>query len=331
MRPARYDPTIKWETTLTTNLGLDFGFFSNRITGSVDVYEKKTRDLLSIVDIPSGANFDVQLLKNVGNLENRGAELAMNFVPVQSKTWNWNFGFNVAYNETEITKLIDYTDPAFKGISVSGIAGGTGNNIGRFNVGNAPYVFYVKKQVYDNAGRPIEGLYEDLNRDGIASVTDENDKYFYKKPAPDAIYGFNTSVSYKEFSLGLAGHGMIGNYLYNNFASNNSTERNILNPVQHLGNASTNYLETGFTNNRYLSDYYIENASFFRLDNINFGYDLGKISKGKASMRLNANIQNVFVVTKYSGADPESASSTGVDNNIYPRPRIYNIGANIDF
>ena len=331
LRPAAYDPTIKWETTLTTNLGLDFGFFSNRITGSVDVYEKKTRDLLSIVDIPSGANFNVQLLKNVGNLENRGAELAMNFIPVQSKTWNWNFGFNVAYNETEITKLIDYTDPSFKGLPVGGISGGTGNNIGRFNVGNAPYVFYVKKQVYDNSGRPIQGLYEDLNRDGIASVTDDNDKYFYKKPAPDAIYGFNTSVSYKQVSLGLAGHGMIGNYLYNNFASNNGTERNILNPVQHLGNASTSYLETGFTNNTYLSDYYIENASFFRLDNINFGYDLGKIAKGKASMRLNANIQNVFVVTKYSGADPESASSTGVDNNIYPRPRIYNIGASIDF
>ncbi len=331
LRPAAYDPSIKWETTQTTNLGLDFGFASDRITGSFDIYKKKTNDLLSEVDIPSGANFEVRLVKNVGNLENRGMELAMNFIPVRSKELNWNLGFNVAYNETEITKLIDYTDPNFKGLATSGISGGTGNNIGRYNVGYAPFVYYVKKQVYDQNGRPIEGFYDDLDRNGAVSETDETDKYFYKKPAPDAIFGFNTSVSYKKVSLGLAAHGMLGNYLYNNFASNNGTLRNIQNPVQHLGNASTNYLETGFSNNRYLSDYYIENASFFRLDNINLGYDLGKITRGKATLRLNANIQNVFVITKYSGADPESANSSGVDNNIYPRPRIYTIGANLDF
>ena len=331
LRPAAYDPSVKWETTQTTNLGLDFGFIKNRISGSFDIYQKKTRDLLSVVDIPSGANFDVQLLKNVGNLENRGVELAMNFIPVQKKDWNWSFGFNAAYNKTEITKLIDYIDPNFKGLSVGGIAGGTGNNVGRYNVGYAPFVFYVKKQVYDNNGKPIEGLYDDLDRNGAVNGTDENDKYFYKKPAPDVIYGLNTTVSYKQYSLGLAGHGAIGNYLYNNFASNNGTLRNIQNPVQYLGNASVNYLETGFQNNRYLSDYYIENASFFRLDNINLGYDVGKVAKGKASLRLNANIQNVFVVTKYSGADPESAGSSGVDNNIYPRPRIYNVGASLNF
>ncbi len=331
LRPAAYDPSVKWETTQTINLGLDFGFISNRITGTFDIYQKKTRDLLSIVDIPNGANFDIRLLKNVGNLENRGVELAMNFIPVQQKDWNWSFGFNASYNRTEITKLIDYIDPNFKGLAVGGIAGGTGNNIGRYNVGYAPFVFYTKKQVYDGNGRPIEGLYDDLDRDGAVNGNDDNDRYFYKKPAPDVIYGLNTSVSYKKYSLGLAGHGMIGNYLYNNFASNNGTLRNIQNPVQHLGNASTNYLQTGFTNNRYLSDFYVENAAFFRLDNINLGYDLGKVVKGKANLRLNANIQNVFVVTKYSGADPESANSSGVDNNIYPRPRIYNIGASLNF
>ncbi len=331
LRPAAYDPLVKWETTQTLDLGLDFGFAKNRVSGTVDVYQKKTKDLLSVVPIPAGANFNVELTKNVGNIENRGVEFALNTVPVTNKNLTWNFGFNVAYNKTEITKLIDYTDPNYNGIAVSGISGGTGNNIGRFSIGYAPFVFYVKQQVYDNNGKPIEGLYEDIDRDGVVSETDNNDRYFYKKPAPDAIFGINTSVNFRKISLGLTGHGMAGNYLYNNFASNNGVLRSIQNPVQFIGNASVSYRETQFTNNRYLSDYYIENASFFRLDNINLGYDLGKIARGKASLRINGNVQNVFVVTKYSGADPESANSSGVDNNIYPRPRIYTIGANLDF
>lgn len=329
LRPGAYDKDIKWETTTTTNIGLDFGLFKNRISGTIEAYKKKTKDLLSVVPIAPGANFNIELLTNVGNVENKGLEVSISTTPIKKKNLSWDFGFNVTYNESKITNLLRNPDPNFKGIDVSGISGGTGNNIGKFAVGYAPFVFNVYKQVYDPAtGKPIEGLYEDINRDG---KVDNDDRYLYKKPSADFIYGLNTVLNIKKFSLGLAGHGMIGNYLYNNFNANNGVLRAIKNPINFVANASTNYNETNFSNNQYLSDYYIENASFFRLDNINLGYNFGDWLLRKTNFRLSASVQNVFVITKYSGADPENASSTGVDNNIYPRPRIYSIGANLDF
>ena len=171
-------------------------------------------------------------------------------------------------------------------------------------------------------------MYEDRNRDGSI---DSKDLYYLKKPAPDYLLGFSTQVAYKKWSLGMAGHGSFGNYLYNNFASNNGVLRSIKNPVVFIANGSTSYNATGFANNQFLSDYYIENASFFRLDNINLGYNAGKIFKNNASLRVTANVQNVFVITKYTGLDPENSSSTGVDNTIYPRPRIFSLGCSLDF
>lgn len=329
LRPGAYDKDIKWESTTTTNLGLDFGFLNNRISGTVEIYKKKTEDLLSVVPIAPGSNFDIQLLTNVGNVENKGMEITINTTPIKGRNLTWDFGFNVTYNDSKITNLLRNQDPNFQGIEVSGINGGTGNNIGKFAVGYAPFVFNVYKQVYDpTTGKAIEGLYEDINRDG---KIDDADRYYYKKPAPDFMYGLSTQVSYKNWSLGLAGHGMIGNYLYNNFNSQNGVLRHLKDPINFIANVSTNYLETGFKNNQYLSDYYIENASFFRLDNINLGLNCGNKIIKKANLRLSASVQNVFVITKYSGADPENANSTGVDNNIYPRPRIFTIGANLDF
>lgn len=329
LRPDAYDPDRKWESTTTSNIGLDFGFLNNRITGSVDYYYKKTKDLLSTVPVAAGGNFNIELLTNVGNMENKGVEFTLNTVPIKKQNFQWDFGFNFTYNTRQITNLLKQQDPNFKGIEVSGITGGTGNNIGRFNVGYAPFAYFVYKQVYDpTSGKPIEGLYEDLNRDG---VIDQQDRYYYKKPASDIFIGLNTQVSYKKFSLGIAGHGAFGTYLYNNFNSNNGVLRQIKNPINFIGNASANYLETNFANNQYLSDYYIENASFFRLDNINLGYNWGKIMKGKASLRIAASIQNVFIITKYKGLDPENSSDTGVDNNIYPRPRTFSLGFNLDF
>ena len=330
LRPPAYDANIKWETTTTNNIGLDFGFFKGRISGSVEVYKKKTKDLLSTVPIAPGANFDITLLTNVGNMENKGVEFTINTIPVQTKDLTWNFGFNVTYNESKITNLLKQTDSSFTGIEVSTISGGTGNNIGKFAVGYAPYTFFVYKQVYDKTtGAPIEGLYEDLNRDG---VIDSKDRYYYKKPAPDFMLGVNTQVTYKKWSIGMVGHAMLGNYMYNNFNSNTGTLRALKNPLLYIDNVSTSYLKTNFTNMQYLSDYYIENASFFRLDNINFGYNAGKIFKSsKSELHITASVQNVFVITKYSGLDPENASSTGVDNVIYPRPRIFSIGFNLDF
>ncbi|MEO8403212.1 MAG: SusC/RagA family TonB-linked outer membrane protein [Chitinophagaceae bacterium] len=330
LRPSAYDANIKWETTTTINAGLDFAFLNNRISGSVDVYQKKTKDLLSVIPVAPGSNFDIQLLTNVGNMENKGIEFVLNTVPVKTRALTWDLGFNISYNKTEITNLLKYPDPNFKGIAVSGISGGTGNNIGKFAVGYAPYSFFVYKQVYDaQSGRPIEGLYEDINRDG---KTDDADRYLYKKPAPDVLLGLSTQLSFQKWSIGLAGHGSFGNYLYNNFNSNNGTIRSIKNPLSFIGNASSNYYQnTQFVNNQYLSDYYIENASFFRLDNLNVGYNAGGVLGGKSVMRLTASVQNVFVITKYKGLDPENASDNGVDNNIYPRPRIVSFGINVDF
>lgn len=329
LRPAAYDPNIKWETTTTTNFGLDFTLLKNRISGSVEVYNKKTKDLLSVVPVAPGANFDITLLTNVGNIENNGVEFTLNTTPVRNNKLTWDLGFNVTYNKTKITNLLKQADDNFNGLEVSGISGGTGNNIGKFAVGYAPFVYNVYKQVYDKAsGNPIEGLYEDLNRDG--QITDA-DRYYFAKPAPAVLFGINTQVSIQKWTVGLAAHGSLDNYLYNNFNSNNGVLRAIKNPINFIGNASRNYLETGFKNNQFLSDYYIENASFFRLDNINIGYNAGKVLKDKATLRIAASIQNVFVITKYKGLDPENSSDTGVDNNIYPRPRIFSLGFNFDF
>lgn len=329
LRPEGYDPTIKWETTTTSNVALDFGLLSNRISGSVDVYFKKTKDLLSTVPVAPGGNFVNQITTNVGNIENKGVELTINTVPVRTNDLTWEFGFNYTYNKSKITNLLKQSDPNFKGIDVSGIGGGTGNNIGKFAVGYAPYVFNVYKQVYDKtSGAPIEGLYEDINRDGQVN---NDDRYFYKKPAPDVLLGLSTQVLYKDFSVGLAAHGSLGNYIYNNFNSGSGVIRAIKNPLSFIGNAGTNFLATNFNNNQMLSDYYIENASFVRLDNINLGYNVGKVFKEKANLRVTATAQNVFVITKYKGLDPENSNDSGVDGNIYPRPRVFSLGLNFDF
>ncbi|MDB5249061.1 MAG: TonB-dependent receptor [Segetibacter sp.] len=329
LRPSAYDANIKWETTTTINAGLDFAFAANRISGSVDVYRKRTKDLLSVIPVAPGANFDIALLTNVGNMENKGVEFTLNTTPVRHSDFSWDFGFNVTYNQSRITNLLKQQDPNFKGIDVSGISGGTGNNIGKFTVGYSPYSYFAYRQVYDrNTGNPIEGLYDDGNRDG---KVDDADRYLYKKPAPDVLAGINSQVNYKKWSAGISGHGSFGNYLYNNYNSNSGIQRTIKNPLNFIGNASRNYLATRFVNNQYLSDYYIENASFFRLDNLNVGYNVGKVFKNAANLNIMGSIQNVFIITKYSGLDPESSNDTGVDNTIYPRPRIYSIRFNLDF
>jgi iron complex outermembrane receptor protein len=325
-RPAPYDENIKWESTTTTNIGLDFAFFSNRISGSLDAYFKKTKDLLATVDVAPGSNFNISLTTNVGNIENKGVEFVLNTVPVKNRFVTWDFGFNVTYNETKVTNLTKRNDPNFPGFDVGRIAGGTGNYIGKITVGSAPYSFFVKKQVYGKDGNPIDGLYEDINRDGVA-----DDQYLYKKPAPDVLLGINSQVSYKKWNLGVAFHGAFGNYLYNNYAAGNGVLNAIKDPQTFIRNASSDYLITMFNNQQYFSDYYIQNASFLRWDNINLGYNLGAFTKTNVRARLSATVQNVAVFTKYNGLDPENSSVTGIDNVIYPRPRIFSLGINLDF
>lgn len=327
-RPAGYDPSIRWETTTTTNLGLDFGFFQNRISGSVDYYNRKTKDLLANVAVASGANFVNEIVTNVGNIESEGFEATLNLVPIRNKNVTWDLSFNYAYNKATITNLLRNPDPNFKGQEVTGIGGGTGNTIGIHAVGSAPNSFYMLKQIYDQFGKPIEGLFEDTNRDGLIN---NDDRQISQKPAGDVLLGFSTALTIQKFTVSLAGHGVVGNYLYNNVNSNNAVMRAIKNPVRFIGNATRDVFTSGFVNNWYLSDYYLDNASFFRMDNINFAYNAGRVFNDKASLRINASVQNVFVITKYKGLDPENAGDGGVDNNIYPRPRVFSVGFNLDF
>ncbi len=335
LRPEGYDRNIKWEETTTYNAGLDFGFAKNRLTGSVDVYQKKTKDLLAQIDIPAGSNLTNRIYTNVGTLENKGIEAALNYNIINNDRFNWSAGINGTLNHAEITNLSKVKDQAAEGIPVGTIAGGVGNNIQIHTVGYAPYSFYVYKQVYDETGKPVEGLYEDLNEDGVIN---QNDKYRYKNPAPKVILGFNSNVSYDKWSLSFVLRGNLGNYMYNNVYSNTGTYKNITFP-NYLTNMSTNVLETNFTGNdpnRLFSDYYIQNASFLRLDNLNLGYNFGKIAHEKINLRLSASAQNLFVITNYKGLDPETQFNDnniggGIDNNFYPRPRIFSLGVNVDF
>jgi len=328
-RPEGYNPNLKWEQTATTNIGIDYGFLDGRITGSVDFYIKKTSDLLSVVDQPAGTNFSNKILANIGDMENRGVEFTVNAQPVRNNEFTWDFGFNITYNKNEITKLTFTNDPSFPGNLVGGIAGGVGSTIQIHSVGYPKSSFYVYQQIYDKDGKPIEDLFEDRNRDGQINV---DDLYRYKAPDPDVYLGSYSNFTWKKWTAGFSVRANFGNYLYNNRFSNTGTLRNILDPLNFLANGSTNYLETNFSGNgdRYLlSDYYIENASFLRMDYINIGYNAGALVGKNTNLRIGANVQNVFTVTEYKGVDPEVFG--GIDNNFYPRPTIYAINVSLDF
>jgi len=328
-RPEGYNPNLKWEQTATYNIGLDYGFFNNRITGSIDVYLKKTTDLLSIIDQPAGTNFTNKILANIGNMENRGVEFTINAQLVRNRNVTWDFGFNVTYNKNEITKLTFTNDPTFPGNLTGGIAGGVGSTVQIQSVGYPKNSFYVYQQIYDKSGKPIESLFEDRNRDGVINV---DDLYRYKSPDPKAFLGAYSNVNWNKWSAGFSLRANIGNYMYNNRFSNTGVQRNIIDPLGFLANGSRNLLETNFTGNgdQYLlSDYYVENASFLRMDYINVGYNAGNLVSKHTNLRIGANVQNVFTVTKYKGLDPEVPG--GIDNNFYPRPRIFSISLGLDF
>jgi TonB-dependent starch-binding outer membrane protein SusC len=328
-RPSGYNPNLKWEQTATYNVGLDYGFLNNRITGTVDVYLKKTSDLLSVVDQPAGTNFSNKILANIGNMENRGIEFTVNAQPVRSRSFTWDLGFNITYNKNEITKLTFAKDPKFPGNLVGGIAGGVGSTVQIHSVGYSKSSFYVYQQIYDKNGKPIEGLFEDRNRDGLINV---DDLYRYKSPDPKVFLGAFSNFSYKKWDGGFSLRANIDNYMYNNRFSNTGVQRNIIDPLGFLANGSRSLLETNFSGSgdKYLlSDYYVENASFLRMDNINIGYNAGEVLSKNTNLRIGANVQNVFTVTKYKGVDPEVSS--GIDNNFYPRPRVYNLSLNFNF
>jgi len=328
-RPDAFNDHLKWEQTKTYNVGLDYGFWDNRVNGSVDFYLKKTSDLLSVVDQPAGTNFGNKVIANIGTMENRGVEFSINTEPIKQKELVWDLNFNMTFNKNKITRLTFVNDPTFPGNLVGGIAGGVGSSIQIYSVGFPKRAFYVYQQIYDQNGKPIENLFEDRNRDGIIN---NNDLYRYKSPDPYMFLGVSTSVTWKKWNAGFSARANIGNYMYNNVFSNTGTQRNIINPIGILDNGSRNVLETNFTGNgdQYLlSDYYVENASFLRMDFVNLGYDAGEVISKGTHLRIGATIQNMFTITKYKGVDPEVPG--GIDNNFYPRPRIYSINLNLDF
>jgi TonB-dependent starch-binding outer membrane protein SusC len=326
-RPGGYYAGRKWEQTATTNVGLDFGLLNGRVSGSVEYYFKKTTDLLNEIPQPAGTNFSNRIVANVGEMENRGVEFNVNTEPIRNQDLSWTVNFNTTYNKNEITKLTISDDPAYLGNRFQGI-GGTGRNIKVNSVGYPAGSFFVYQQVYDKkTGLPIEGLFEDRNRDGVIN---DKDLYRYKKAAPDVFMGFSTNVNYKKWTGGFAMRANLGNYMYNQLNASIGHRANVFG-TGYLRNAFSDILTSGLTGTKgeyYFSDYYLSNASFLRMDNLNIGYSLGKVFTG-GNLRLNFNVQNVFTVTNYKGLDPEIAN--GVDNNFYPRPRTFVFGANLDF
>jgi iron complex outermembrane receptor protein len=325
-RPEGYDPERKWEQTTTKNIGLDWGFVNNRVYGSIDYYQKHTIDLLNNVPLPAGSNFTAYFVRNIGTMDNWGVETNLGVVAFDTKDMRWEIGFNVTYNKTEITKMSLNDDSGYIGAPTGGISGGTGNMIQLHKVGFAPNSFYVYRQVYDENGKPIEGIYEDLNGDGVVN---DRDMYIYHKAAPDWFMGFNTTLTYKRWMFATALRSSIGNYVYNNINSDLGNFSQTFNPNNFLMNNVPDGLKTGFFNRQLQSDYYVQNASFLKMDYFQLGYNFGKIFGGKADLRANATIQNVFTLTKYDGIDPEMTN--GIDNNFYPNPRTFSLGLSLNF
>lgn len=325
--PGGYYPQRTWEKTATSNLGLDFGFLDNRISGTVDVYYKKTTDLLNNIAQPAGSNFSNEIVANVGSMENRGIEVTLNLTPVKNNSVIWDLSLNGTYNKNKITNLTTVKSPGYAGNRFYGINGGTGNTILINSVDYPRGSFYVYKQVYDASGRPIDDLFDDLNRDGIIN---DKDLYQYKKGDPDYLLGLSTNVNiHKNLNVGFVMRASIGNYVYNNNISATSYIKNIINPLKFLVNGIAYNLVQGNGDKFFLSDYYLQNGSFVKMDNLYASYTFNKVFNSNSNLTLNANIQNVFTITNYIGLDPEVQS--GIDNNIYPRPRVMSLGVNLNF
>ena len=324
LRPNAYDENIKWESTTTQNIGLDFGFVNNRITGSIDLYSRVTDDLLNSISIPNGSNFSNVLLTNVGSLENKGVEFSLNLRPISKKDQDLSIGFNITYNQNKITKLLRTDDPTYIGIPTGG--GMTSGNSQIHRVGSPVNSYFVNTQVYDSNGNPIEGVYVDLNGQGGAINGIDKNKYTYKNPVADYLMGLSARYSYKQFDIAASSRISIGNYVYNAVASGASYD--IRYALGYWANAPKFLEDSKFVTRQPYSDYFVQNASFFKLDNVSAGYTFDKLFS-KVSTRVSFTAQNVFTVTKYTGIDPEVDG--GVDNNFYPRPRTFILGVNLTF
>ena len=324
--PVGYNADLKWETTTTYNVGLDFGFINDRLTGNLDFYYRKTTDLLNKTPIPAGANLKNELVANIGTLVNKGVELDLNWIALDKKDLFWTIGFNAAYNHNRVTKLTAYDTAEYKGVETGSL--GLSRNIQRFMVGEPVRTFYLQKQVYDVNGKPIAGLYQDLDGNG---KVDEDDFYCYKQPAPDFTFGFNTNLSWKRWTFAASAHANIGNYVYNYNAAQYSLMKDLwLN--NYVANRIAAVQQYPFYSEGYFSDYFVENASFLKLDNVTVGYNFpikNTLRDRDLTLNVFATVQNVVTITRYTGIDPEVFD--GIDNNMYPRPRMYVLGLKFNF
>lgn len=330
-RPNGYNPDLKWEETTTWNAGLDFGFMKNRVTASLDYYYRETNDLINVIDVPAGTNFKNRIVSNIGSLKNQGVEFSTSAKAVNTEKWMWDLGFNVSWNDTEITQLTAQ-DNSSTIVPLGYVNGGTGTTVQAQGVGHPANSFYVYQQVYDQDGKPIEGFYVDRNGDGQVN---DNDKYFYKKPSADVMMGFTSKLVYKQWDFSFSLRANLNNYVYNNVASFNAPlSEGWVNNKGYLSNRPSSAFESNFQNMNILSDYYVQNASFLRCDNITLGYSFKKLFK-IIDGRVYTTVQNPFVITNYKGLDPEVANASdktfGIDKNVYPRPLVGIIGISLNF
>jgi TonB-linked SusC/RagA family outer membrane protein len=323
LRPEEFDENLKWEELRTTNIGLDFGFFRNRLSGSVDAYYRETKDLLATVPVPAGANLSDLLTTNVGETVSRGIEVGLNAAIIQKEDFNWNVNYNISFQDLEITALSLGNDPNFF-IPQGGIGGGVGNNIQIWKEGFDPTTFFVFRQVYNEKGQPIEGAYVDVNGDN--QIT-EADRQAYKKATPDYFMGLTNTINYKNLDFSFTFRGNFGNYVYNNTQSGQGfIGAGTVTPQDYYSNLNANVLESNFETAQLFSDYYIRSADFVRLDNVSFGY---LFPGDEVDVRASITGTNLFVITDYEGLDPEIAN--GIDNNFYPRTRNVVLGLNLSF
>ena len=324
-----YSADLRWETTTTYNIGFDLGFWNDRLTAAIDLYKRDTKDILNYIPVPALSNLTNYLNTNIGNMTNLGVELDLNAILLAKRDLHWDLGFNVAYNHNKITKLTA-SDENATGVETGGISGGTGNNVQMFQVGYPMRTFNLYQQVYDEFGYPVNGVYVDRNNDGQITA---DDKYMDKrfKAAPDFTFGFNTSITWKNWTAALSGHASVGNYVYNNVASDTEMLADLW-TNSFISNRVASAPVSMFSQAQYLSDYYLENASFLKLDNFTLGYTFPKlfrVAENNASLNIFGTVQNICTLTKYTGIDPEVFN--GIDGTVYPRPRTFILGIKFNF
>lgn len=322
VRPSAYNSDLKWETTKSWNFGIDLAFLSNRLTASVDYYTRKTKDLLATVPVPAGVNFAKEMLTNVGNVDSKGLEIALTAHIIDTRDFGWDATFNATWLDNKITNL---SLNGSSDVSDTYVGYAESTPVMVYKPGYTPHTFWLYKQIYAADGTPVEGLYADLNGDG---TVDSNDKYYCHSSHPDWMFGLTTSFRWRKLTLSTSLRAQVGNYLYDQMSAGMGAAECFSWCSGQVNNLSASYADTHFQRRRYESDYYLQNASFLKMDNLQLTYDFGKVSVIDG-LHVSAMVQNVFTITKYKGLDPES--DWGVAGSAYPRPRTYSLTVGLNF